>query len=195
MSVVASISCLTWRTSAARTLCLLVWMSLLIRLTVRFWICQQGTTPVCWLLISRTISNQTTRHLKYWYSEEGMSCQSTGDLLSRLDSTPNSRNCMKDKSHPKVTFKWSRVDEGLLLSAFSAPKASHVYRIARTYIWRCKDRHYFWKFQEKHQKFIRFSLKPPSFEPFFEEKREKSTYYWNLIWKTFFPNNRNLNNG
>ena len=33
-----------------------------------------------------------------------------------------------------VTFKWSRVDEGLLLSAFSAPKASHVYRIARTYI-------------------------------------------------------------
>ena len=46
---------------------------------------------------------------------------SKGGLLSRLDSTPNSRNCMKDKSHPKVTFKWSRVDEGLLLSAFSAP--------------------------------------------------------------------------
>ena len=40
---------------------------------------------------------------------------------------------MKNKSHPQVTFKWSRVDEGLLLSAFSAPKASHVYRIARTY--------------------------------------------------------------
>ena len=38
---------------------------------------------------------------------------------------------MKNKSHPQVTFKWSRVDEGLLLSAFSAPKASHVYRIAR----------------------------------------------------------------
>ena len=38
---------------------------------------------------------------------------------------------MKNKSHPQVTFKWSRVDEGLLLSAFSAPKASHVYRIAK----------------------------------------------------------------
>ena len=25
---------------------------------------------------------------------------------------------MKNKSHPQVTFKWSRVDEGLLLSAF-----------------------------------------------------------------------------
>ena len=33
---------------------------------------------------------------------------------------------MKNKSHPQVTFKWSRVDEGLLLSAFSAPKASHI---------------------------------------------------------------------
>jgi hypothetical protein len=25
---------------------------------------------------------------------------------------------MKNKSHPQVTFKWSRVDEGLLLSGF-----------------------------------------------------------------------------
>ena len=40
---------------------------------------------------------------------------------------------MKNKSHPQVTLKWSRVDEGLLLSAFSAPKASHVYRIAKNY--------------------------------------------------------------
>ncbi len=29
-----------------------------------------------------------------------------------------SKSSMKDKSHPQVTCKWSRVDEGLLLSGF-----------------------------------------------------------------------------
>ena len=55
-------------------------------------------------------------------------------IIRNFHAKQNSRNCMKDKSHPQATFKWSRVDEGLLLSAFSAPKASHVYRIVRTYI-------------------------------------------------------------
>jgi hypothetical protein len=37
-----------------------------------------------------------------------------------------------DKALEVLIFrKWSRVDEGLLPSAFSASKASHVYRIAR----------------------------------------------------------------
>ena len=51
---------------------------------------------------------------------------------------------MKDKSHPKVAFKWSRVDEGLLLSAFSAPWASHVYRIAITFYDTAKENIFFY---------------------------------------------------
>ena len=53
------------------------------------------------------------------------------DLPFQPVSIRSSKSSMKNKSHLKVAFKWSRVDEGLLLSAFSAPKASHVYRIVR----------------------------------------------------------------
>ena len=36
------------------------------------------------------------------------------DLYKTLCLTGFSEKCMKNKSHPKVTFKWSRVFDGLL---------------------------------------------------------------------------------
>ena len=86
--------------------------------------------PVYWHQTSSRISRPTQRLWKSWYSRAKRNWASLAVLFSTPCSTVCSEGCTKNKSHPKVTFKWSRVFDGLL------PALSGVVKLI---VWRCKD--------------------------------------------------------